>query len=75
MVVVTAGALSARVIVYLVHRVVAHRAVVVGLGAVVAAVDAHAVAGHVLGTARWRGRHHRCRGALAGPAHAVRRGA
>ena len=48
------AALAIPRVIYLVHRVVAHRAVIVGLGAVVAAVNAHAVTGHVLGRAWWR---------------------
>lgn len=61
------------VTVYLVHRIVAHRAVVVRLRAIIATVYAHPVSGHVLRATRWRRRHHRRRGALAGTTHTVRR--
>lgn len=61
------------VVVYLVHRIVAHRAVVVRLRAIIATVYAHPVSGHVLRATRWRRRHHRRRGALAGTTHTVRR--
>lgn len=58
---------------YLVHRIVAHGAVVVRLRTVVATVYAHPISGHVLWATGWRRRHHRRRGALTGTTHTVRR--
>jgi fatty-acid desaturase len=68
------AALAIPLVIYLVHRIVAHRAVVIRLRAVVAAVNAHTVAGHVLGSTGRRRRHHRRRCALARAAHTIRRG-